>query len=116
MTERISTGLILYGLTLLILGFVGYLSNPQKAKTSLFSGGGMGVLSILLGYFSKLPLVLPISFILIILFSLMLMWRAVITWKLVQAGNKNKLFAASLLSIMLFISLLTLGYLYIAQK
>ncbi|QSR88826.1 TMEM14 family protein [Methylacidiphilum caldifontis] len=110
--DKSAFGLIAYGVALILLGVVGYLSNPKKAKTSLFSGGGMGLLSIILGLFSKIPLVFNLALILILLFSAMLLWRAVISWKLVASGNKSKLFVASLLSVMLFLSLFIVGYLY----
>lgn len=110
--EKSSLCLIFYGIALILLGLVGYLSNPKKAKTSLFSGSGMGTIAIILGFFSKLALALVLSLVLISLFSLMLLWRAVVSWRLVAAGNKNKLFVASLLSLMLLLSLFVLGYLY----
>ena len=34
---------------LIVMGLVGYLSNPEKAKTALMSGGTFGALSILWG-------------------------------------------------------------------
>lgn len=41
--------LILYGAFLIVIGLLGYLSNPEKAKTALMSGGTFGALSILWG-------------------------------------------------------------------
>ena len=34
--------LILYGGFLIVMGLAGYLSNPEKAKTALMSGGTFG--------------------------------------------------------------------------
>ena len=36
--------LILYGGGLIVLGLLGYLSNPEKAKTALMTGGTFGAL------------------------------------------------------------------------
>ena len=40
---------IAYGLFLIACGLAGFLSNPEKAKTALISGGTFGALSILWG-------------------------------------------------------------------
>ena len=40
---------ILYGAFLIVMGLLGYLSNPEKAKTALMSGGTFGALSIVWG-------------------------------------------------------------------
>jgi len=46
-----------YGLFLMIIGIFGFLSNPEKAKTALLSGGGFGFLSIVLGTAGSVGLV-----------------------------------------------------------
>ena len=49
MNTKVARWLILYGIFLLLAGLVGYLSNPEKAKTAMMSGGTFGALSILWG-------------------------------------------------------------------
>ena len=44
------TILISYGLFLILAGLTGYLSNPEKAKTALMSGGTFGMINIALGF------------------------------------------------------------------
>ena len=46
---KLARWLILYGAFLIFAGVIGYLSNPEKAKTALLSGGIFGGLSILWG-------------------------------------------------------------------
>lgn len=49
MNSKTAGYLIFYGAFLIFMGLLGYLSNPEKAKTALMSGGTFGVLSILWG-------------------------------------------------------------------
>ena len=47
MNTKTAGRLIFYGAFLIVMGLAGYLSNPEKAKTALMSGGAFGALSIL---------------------------------------------------------------------
>ena len=49
MNSKTAGYLICYGAFLIVMGLLGYLSNPEKAKTALMSGGTFGALSILWG-------------------------------------------------------------------
>src|SRR3989454_3916068 len=49
MNTKTAGYLILYGAFLIVMGLLGYLSNPEKAKTALMSGGTFGALSIVWG-------------------------------------------------------------------
>jgi len=49
MNTKAAGYLIFYGGLLVLAGLAGYLSNPEKAKTALISGGTFGALSILWG-------------------------------------------------------------------
>jgi len=49
MNTKTAGYLILYDAFLIALGLLGYLSNPEKARTALMSGGTFGALSIVWG-------------------------------------------------------------------
>jgi uncharacterized membrane protein (UPF0136 family) len=102
--------LILYGAFLIVMGLLGYLSNPEKAKTALMSGGTFGTLSILWGVLGargvrwSLPAALAATGLLALVFA----WRASVGWLAVIDGKREKLFAASLITLMLVASVLML--------
>jgi len=98
-----------FGIFLISCGVAGYLSNPAGAKTALMSGGSFGGLSAIWGllmmkgfawakvaaWFSTLLLVAAFS------------WRSIAGWMAYAAGEP-KLFAASLITLMLAASLVSL--------
>ena len=110
-----STALALaaYGAFLILVGLAGYLSNPEKAKTALMSGGTFGLLNIGLGYLAlrgwrrSVPVALGLAAFLTIVFS----WRSIVTWRAYADGNSEKLVAAVLISSMLIASLWVAVYL-----
>ncbi|VVM07640.1 hypothetical protein MAMC_01734 [Methylacidimicrobium cyclopophantes] len=112
--KEVARWLIIYGLGLIALGTIGYLSNPKKAQTALYSGGGFGAISICLGVLVRrgVPWALPTSLFLVTLFSLLLIWRSVVVWKAVAAGERRKAFVGSLLALMLLFSVFLLPYLF----
>ena len=100
------------------MGLLGYLSNPEKAKTALMSGGTFGVLSILWGVlgargvqWSQLAATVTTG-----LLSLVFAWRSTKSWQAVSEGKSEKLFAAILITVMLVGSVLMLLCLLQARK
>lgn len=101
-----------FGIFLFLCGVAGFLSNPGGAKTALISGGTFGFLSSAWGVlmlrgvkWAWVP-ALGCTGMLAVVFT----WRAVVGWKAYALGEP-KLFAASLISLMLAGSLLSIGVL-----
>ncbi len=79
-----------FGLFLIICGLLGYLSNPEKAKTALISGGSFGLLSALWGFWmlkggGKAPWIAAgvTTLLLVAAFT----WRALASWQALLAGE-----------------------------
>ena len=109
---------IIYGVFLILAGVTGYLSNPEKAKTALLSGGTFGGLSILWGVFvmrgygwSRKAAILTTG-----LLSVVFTWRASVGWNAVLSGNSEKFFTAVLISSMLAASMVMLSVLLRSYK
>lgn len=106
-----------YGLFLIAIGVVGFLSNPEKAATALISGGTFGGLSLLWGILMargkrwSRTAALVTTLLLTVPFG----WRAVLGWKAVAAGQSEKVVAATLISLMLAASVVMIRKL-ICQK
>lgn len=102
--------LVSSGVFLIAIGVAGYLSNPEKAKTALASGGTFGGLSALwgvlvlrgVGWAPRAALVTTS------LLSAVFVWRAYMGWTAVAGGQAEKRTAAVLISLMLCASLATL--------
>ena len=110
MKYKLSKVLIFYGAFLILAGIVGFLSNPEKAKTALMSGGTFGALSIIwgaLGFRGK-RWGLNAGWITVCFLSFVFVWRSAVTWKAYFGGNPEKFFAAILISSMLAASVLVL--------
>ena len=95
--------LIFYGAFLIVMGLLGFLSNPEKAKTALMSGGTFGLLSILWGVlgargfrWSRVAAIGTTG-----LLTVVFVWRSSVGWLAVMDGKREKLFAASLITLML---------------
>jgi uncharacterized membrane protein (UPF0136 family) len=109
---KLKTGkwLIAYGVFLILIGLTGYLSNPEKAKTALMSGGLFGSLAILFGWLRMRgalwagKVALALTGFLTLIFT----WRATVGWMAVAQGNSEKLFAAVLITLMLAASVATI--------
>lgn len=101
-----------FGIFLIFCGVAGYLSNPAGAKTALMSGGTFGGLSALWGLlmmrgFGWAKVAAWVStLVLVAAFA----WRAIAGWMAYAAGEP-KLFAASLITLMLVASLASLAVL-----
>ena len=118
MNTKTAGYLIIYGAFLALMGLVGFLSNPEKAKTALMSGGTFGALSILWGVlgargvrWSLAAAIVTTSFL-----ALVFAWRASVGWLAVLDGKSEKLFAAVLITVMLAGSALMLPCLLKARK
>ena len=110
MNTKTAGYLIFYGVFLIVMGLLGYLSNPEKAKTALMSGGTFGALSVLWGVlgargfaWSRWAALISTSFL-----AVVFAWRAAVTWSAILQGNSEKLFSASLITLMLAGSLVML--------
>jgi hypothetical protein len=105
--------LICYGLFLILAGLAGFLSNPEKAKTALMSGGTFGLIQIGVGFIAAKGwkpargLGIGICCFLALTFS----WRSIVSWMAVAGGQNEKLFAASLISLMLTASIVAIALL-----
>ena len=92
-----------YGAFLILVGLLGYLSNPEKAKTALMSGGTFGLLNIGLGVLAwrgwrkAVPAALALSLFLAAVFT----WRSIVTWMAYAGGKPEKLVAGVLITSML---------------
>ena len=101
-----------FGIFLIFCGAAGYLSNPAGAKTALISGGTFGGLSAIWGLlmmkgFAWAKVAAWVSTLLLVAaFS----WRSIAGWMAYAAGEP-KLFAASLITLMLAASLVSLAVL-----
>ena len=118
MNTKTAGYLILYGGFLIVMGLLGYLSNPEKAKTALMSGGGFGALSILWGVLGARGVrwIAPVAVVTTSLLALVFAWRASVGWLAVLDGKSEKLFAASLITVMLAASAVMLPVLFRSLK
>ena len=98
-----------FGIFLIVCGVAGFLSNPDGAKTALLSGGMFGGLSafwgvlMLWGFGWAWVAAWVSTLVLVAAFA----WRSIVGWMAVSAGEP-KLFAASLITLMLGASLASL--------
>ena len=95
---------------MIVMGVTGYLSNPEKAKTALMSGGLFGSLAMICGVLCWRgakwagQLALGLAGFLALIFT----WRATVSWFAVAQGNPDKLTAAVLITLMLAASVATI--------
>lgn len=99
--------LFFYGLFLIVMGLIGYLSNPEKAITALLSGGTFGALSILWGVLGARDVrwSRPAAITTTGLLAAVFVWRASAGWLAVLDGHAEKQFAAGLITVMLAASI-----------
>ena len=107
MNTKTAGYLIFYGGFLMLMGLAGFLSNPEKAKTALMSGGTFGAISILWGVMGargarwSLSAAMATTSLLAIVFA----GRASVGWMAVFDGRADKQFASALITLMLAASI-----------
>jgi len=118
MNTKAAGYLIFYGGFLMLAGLAGYLSNPEKARTALLSGGTFGALSILWGVLGARGVrwSLPTALVTTGLLALVFAWRASVGWLAVLDGHSEKLAAARLITLMLVASVAMLLVLFRARS
>lgn len=110
--KTIAKAIIAYGAFLILAGLIGFLSNPEKAKTALASGGTFGLLNIGWGILAlrgwrPAP---KAALITATLLSLVFIWRSTVTWMAVAGGNSDKVVAGCIITAMLIASLALIVY------
>jgi uncharacterized membrane protein (UPF0136 family) len=115
--KSLGTWMIGYGAFLLLIGVIGYLSNPEKAATALISGGSFGTLSILWGAllrrgkdWARWAALATVGFL-----TVVFAWRSTASWLAVHEGQAEKLVAAVLITAMGLASIATLYVLRVAR-
>ena len=106
-----------FGLFLFICGVAGYLSNPEAAQTALISGSLFGAICAALGFgmHCGITVLRYVAGAVTLLLIAVFMIRSIISWQAVSAGEA-KLFAASLITLMLIASLVSFVKLLIAGR
>ena len=106
-----------YGIFLIAAGLAGFLSNPEKAKTALMSGGLFGTLAFVLGVMMKRGAAwsVVVAKVLVSLLSCVFVWRAWASWSAYAGGQSAKLTAAIIITTMCLASLAMLGALLRAR-
>ena len=98
--------IVVYGIFLIVMGIIGFASNPEKAKTALLSGGFFGGINIVWGVLlaKGFRWAQFAAFATTLLLMAAFSWRAWAGWTDV-ANGEPKLVAASLISAMLIASI-----------
>lgn len=114
MHAKTSRSLVFYGIFLILIGVLGYLSNPEKAKTALMSGGTFGSLSMLWAFLGKRQWrwSLMAARVSTLFLAVVFIWRSTVTWGKVIGGAPEKTFAACLITSMLIASVIMIRVLF----
>jgi uncharacterized membrane protein (UPF0136 family) len=117
MTSKTGKLMMQYGIFLIAAGAVGFLSNPEKAKTALISGGTFGALSFALGVMMKRGAAwsLTAARVLTLLLSGVFVWRAWASWSAYAGGQSGKFTAGLIITTMCVASLAMLSVLLRAR-
>ncbi len=114
----IAKALFAYGAFLILAGLTGYLSNPEKAKTALLSGGFFGLSNVGLGWLAlrgwrRTP---RVALGLASFLGAVFIWRATVSWMAVADGQSEKQVAAVLITAMLVATLCQIFFLIKVRK
>jgi hypothetical protein len=95
--------LVIFGIFLILLGVIGYVTHPEKAITALIFGGGFGALWMLWGILSAKGVrwSWPAALATTALLALACGWRAGLNWLAVADGQSEKAFASVIVTLML---------------
>jgi len=107
-----------FGAFLIVCGLLGYLSNPDKGKTAILSGGTFGLLSAGWGLWMLKGGGKPAWFAAVattLLLVAAFTWRATASWQAYFSGEP-KLVAAVLITAMWVASLASLFILWVKRK
>lgn len=98
--------LVIFGVFLILLGVIGYMTHPEKAITAVISGGGFGALWMLWGILSArgvrwswLAALATTA-----LLALASVWRASMGWLAVANGQSEDTFACLIVTLMLAVA------------
>jgi len=102
MKNNFGKWMIAYGLFLCVMGLAGYLSNPEKARTALMSGGTFGGIAVTLGLLAQRGFAWTrgAGLLLSSLLTGVFFWRASVSWMAAASGQSAKLTAAVIITAM----------------
>ena len=105
--------LVIFGVFLILLGVIGYMTHPEKAITALISGGCFGALWMLWGILSAKGVRWSWAAALVTtaLLALACVWRASVSWLAVADGQSEKAFASVIITLMLGVAVFMLFFL-----
>ena len=109
--------LIIFGVFLIPLGVIGYMTHPEKAIAALISGGGFGALWMLWGVLSakgvRWSWVAALAT--TTLLAIACAWRASMNWLAVASGQSEKAFVSVLVTLMLAVAA-SMSYLLLKDR
>jgi len=110
--------LVIFGIFLILLGVIGYVTHPEKAHTALISGGGFGALWMLWGFLSAKGVRWSwlAALVTTALLTLACVWRAGLSWLAVANGQSEKAFASVIITLMLGVAVFMLFFLLKDRK
>jgi len=104
---------LVFGVFLILLGIIGYLTHPERANTALIAGGGFGLLWMLWGILSArgvrwswLGALATTA-----LLAVACVWRGSLSWLAVAGGQSERAFASLVITLMLALALVMLYFL-----
>jgi hypothetical protein len=115
MNIQTAGSLVIFGIFLVLLGTIGYVTHPEKAISSLIAGGAFAALWMLWGILSAKG-VRWSWLATTVLLALACVWRASLSWLAVANGQPDKAFASVIITLMLAVALCILFFLLKDRK